>query len=79
MTSTVMINRIFPVQSLAIITYDRALCLYALLTHSSIDIGSFVLSTMIGVQLVGSNTSLPYGALVTRIAEHAGVPLAGEE
>lgn len=79
MTYAVMINRFFPIQSLATVTYDRVLCLYALLTHSSIDYGSFMLSMMMGVRLARLVTSLPYEALVTRIAEHAGESLAEEE
>lgn len=53
MTYVVMINRIFLIQSLASIRYDRALYLYALLTHSSIYYGFFMLMTMMGGQLAG--------------------------
>lgn len=74
-----MINRIFPVVRQATVTYDRALSLYALLTHPSIDFGSLALMNMMGVRQTGTNTSLPYGALITRIAEHAGVSLVGED
>lgn len=65
--------------SQATVTYDRALCLYALLTHRLIDFGSLALTNMIGVWDAATNTSLPYGVLITKIAEHAGVSLAGED
>lgn len=75
----VMISRVLPIKSLAIVMQERDLCLYAFLTRCSIDYGSFVLSTIMGVRLADQATSLPYGALVTQIVEHAVISLAGEE
>ena len=60
-----------------IITIERARCLYGLLTEASIDFGSLVTSTMMSVCLTDEGVALPYGALVTRIAEHTKVPMAG--
>jgi hypothetical protein len=45
----VMISRVLLMNSLINFMQERALSLYTLLTMSSIDCGSFVLSTMMGV------------------------------
>lgn len=68
-----MVSQIFLVVSLTSITIKRARCLYALLTETSIDFGSLVTLMMIAVQLVYQISTLPYRALVTRIAKHAKV------
>jgi hypothetical protein len=59
------------------ITIEIAHCLYALLTKASIDYDSLVTSTMMSVRLMDPSTALPYGALITRIVEHAKVSTAG--
>jgi hypothetical protein len=60
-----------------IITMERACCLYALLTEAPIDFGSLVTSTMMSIRLTDKGIALPYGALITRITEHAEVPMGG--
>jgi hypothetical protein len=59
------------------ITIERARCLYALLTETSIDYGSVVTSTMMSVPLLDKGFALPYGALITWIAEHFSLDMAG--
>ena len=56
---------------------ERARCLYALLTTAPINFSSLVTSTMMSVRLIDKGVALPYGALVTRIDEHAKVLMAG--
>ena len=73
----ILVNRILLVLSLTMITIERARCLYALLTKASIDYGSLVTSTMMSARLADSSTAFPKGALITRIVEHVGVPIAG--
>jgi hypothetical protein len=60
-----------------IITMERACCLYALLIEAPIDFGSLVTSTMMSIRLTDKAVALPYGALITRISEHAKVPMGG--
>jgi hypothetical protein len=50
------------------ITIERACCLYAMLTETPIDYGSVVNSTMMSVRLLDKGFTLPYEALITRIA-----------
>jgi hypothetical protein len=69
----VVMSRVLPVLSLMMITMDRARCLYALLTETSIDYGSVVTVAMMSVWHADSCTALPYGALITRIVQHARV------
>jgi hypothetical protein len=59
------------------ITIERAHCLYALLTETPIDYDSVVTSTMMLVRLLDKGFSLPYRALITRIAEHFKVDMIG--
>jgi hypothetical protein len=70
-------SHVLPVLSLTMITMDRARCLYALLTETSIDYGSMVTITMMSVRHADSCTALPYGALITQIVQHAGVDTKG--
>jgi hypothetical protein len=73
----VVMSRVLPVLSLTMITMDRARCLYALLTETSIDYGSVVTVAMMSMRHADSCTALPYGALITRIVQHAGVDTEG--
>jgi hypothetical protein len=57
------------------ITIEKAHCLYAMLTEAPIDYGSMVITTMMSVRLLDKGFVLPYGALITQIAEHAGVDM----
>jgi hypothetical protein len=66
-------NRVLLILSLTLITMDRARCLYALLTKVVVDYGFVVTITMMSVWHVDSCIALPYGALVTRILQHARV------
>jgi hypothetical protein len=70
-------SRVLLVLSLTMITIDRARCLYALLTETSIDYGFVVTIAMMSVRHVDSCTALPYGALITRIIQHARVDSGG--
>ena len=63
----ILMSRVLPVLSLTLITIERARCLYALLTEATIDYGSVVIVMMMSVRLADSCTTLPYGALITRI------------
>jgi hypothetical protein len=73
----VVMSCVLPVLSLMMITMDRARCLYALLTETSIDYGSMVTVVMMSIWHVDSCTTLPYGALITQIVQHAGVDTEG--
>jgi hypothetical protein len=73
----VVMSRVLPVLSLTMITMDRARCLYALLIETSIDYGSIVIIAMMSVRHADSCTALPYGALITRIIQHAKVDIDG--
>ena len=55
------------------ITIERARCLFALLTKAPIDFSSLVIATMMSIRLTNWGITLPFGALITQIAEHAGV------
>jgi hypothetical protein len=68
---------VLPVLSLMMIMMDRARCLYSLLTETSINYGSVVAVTMMLVRHANSCTALPYGALITRIVQHAEVDTEG--
>jgi hypothetical protein len=63
----VVMSHVLPVLSLTMITMDRARCLYALLTETSINYGYVVTVMMILVRHADSCIALPYGALITRI------------
>jgi hypothetical protein len=54
---------------------ERARC--ALLTEATINYGSIVMVTMMSVWLADSCTTLPYGALITRIVQNFGVVTEG--
>jgi hypothetical protein len=73
----VVMSRVLPLLSLTMITMDRTRCLYTLLTKTSIDYGSMVMVTMMLVRHADSCTALPYGALITRIVQHAEVDTEG--
>jgi hypothetical protein len=73
----VVMSRVLPVLSLTMITMDRARCLYALLTKTSIDYGFVVTVAMMSVQHADSCTTLPYGVLITWIVQHAEVDTDG--
>jgi hypothetical protein len=73
----VVMSRVLPLLSLTMITMDRARCLYALLTETSIDYGSVVTVAMMSMRHADSCTTLPYGALITQIVQHAGVDTEG--
>ena len=60
-----------------LVTVERARCLYALLTEASIDYDSLVTSMMTSVRLLDKGFALPYGALITWIAEHFRVDMTG--
>ena len=66
----ILASQVLPVISHTMITIERAHFLYSLLTKASIDYGSLVTSTMMSVRLLDKGFTLPYGALITRIAEH---------
>jgi hypothetical protein len=51
-------SRVLPVLSLTMITLDRARCLYAFLTETSIDYGSVVTVAMMSVRHVNSCTAI---------------------
>jgi hypothetical protein len=48
-----------------------------MLIEAPIDYSSVVTTTMMFVRLLDKGFALPYGALITRIAEHAGVDMTG--
>jgi hypothetical protein len=73
----VVMSRVLQILSLTLITMDRARCLYALLTEAAIDYGSIIMVTMMSIRHVDSCTTLPYGALVTWIIQHARVVTDG--
>jgi hypothetical protein len=73
----ILTSRVHPMLSHTMITIERACYLYALLTEASIDFGSIVTATMMSVRLTDWGIALPYGALITRIAEHARVLIRG--
>jgi hypothetical protein len=58
----IIISRIFPVRSLATITWDRAFRLYVMLTWTPIDFGSFVFLIMKDLRVADLGTFLPYEA-----------------
>jgi hypothetical protein len=70
-------SRVLPMLSLTMITMDRARCLYAPLTETSIDYGSVVIVVMMSVWHANSCIMLPYGALITRNVQHTGVDTKG--
>ena len=53
------------------ITIERVRCLDTLLTETPINFETLVTSTMMFVRLINLGITLPYGALITRIVEHA--------
>jgi hypothetical protein len=59
------------------ITIERACCLYAMLTETPIDYSSMFTTTMMSVRFLVKGFTLPYGAPITRITEHAGVDMTG--
>ena len=71
----ILASRILLVISHTLITIERARCLYALLNEASIYYASLVTSTMMYVQLLDKGFTLPYRALITRIAEHFRVDM----
>ena len=71
----VIINRIFPVRSLATITWDRAFYLYVVLTWTLIDFGSFVFLIMKDLRIADLGMFLPFKVQVTWIVEHVDVSL----
>jgi hypothetical protein len=73
----ILASRVLPVISHTMITIERAHCLYAILTEAPIDYGSVVTTTMMSVRLLDKGFALPYGALITWIAEHIGVDMTG--
>jgi hypothetical protein len=72
-----VMSRVLLILRLTMITMDRARCLYALLTEASIHYGSVITVEMMSVQHADSCTALPYGALITRIIQHARVDTDG--
>jgi hypothetical protein len=73
----ILASKVLPVISHTMITIVRARCLYAMLTKALIIYGSVVTTTMMSVRLLDKGFALPYGALITRIAEHARVDMTG--
>jgi hypothetical protein len=73
----VVMSHVLPVLSLTMITMDRARCLYALLTETSIDYGSVVTVAMMSVRHANSCITLPYRALITWIVQHVRVDTEG--
>jgi hypothetical protein len=73
----ILASWVLPIISHTMITIERAHCLYALLTKASIDYGSLVTSTMMLVRLLDMGFTLPYGALITQIAEHFRMDVTG--
>jgi hypothetical protein len=71
----VVMSRVLPMLSLTMITMDRARCLYAFMTETSIDYGSVVTVVMMSVRHADACTVLPSGALITRIIQHARVDI----
>jgi hypothetical protein len=74
----ILASQVLPVISHTMIIIERARCLYALLTESPIDYGFVVTSIMMSVRLLDKGFTLPYGALITRIAVHFGVDMMGQ-
>ena len=73
----ILTSWVHPVLSHTMITIERARCLYALLTEACIDFSFLVTAMMMSVQLIDQGITLPYGALITWIAEHARVYIKG--
>ena len=73
----ILASRVLQVISHTLITIERAHCLYALLTEASIKYGSLVTSTMMSIRILDKGFALPYGALITRIAEHFRMDMTG--
>jgi hypothetical protein len=73
----ILASQVLLVISHTMITIERARCLYALLTEVPINYGSLVTSTMMSVRLLDKGFTLPYGALITRIAKHFRVDMIG--
>ena len=73
----ILTSRVHPMLSHTIITIKRARFLYAFLTETLIDFGSLVTTAMMSVELTDRGITLPYEALITRIAEYAGVRIEG--
>jgi hypothetical protein len=71
----ILASKVLPVISHTMITIERARCLYAMPTETPIDYDSVVTTTMMSVRLLDKGFALPYGALITWIAEHAGVDM----
>jgi hypothetical protein len=73
----ILARQILTVISHMIITMERDCCLYALQTKAPIDFDSLVISTMMSIWLTDKGIAFSYGALVTRIAKQAEVPMVG--
>jgi hypothetical protein len=73
----ILARRVLPVISHTMITIERTRCLYAMLIEAPIDYGFVVTTTMMFVRLLDKGFALPYEALTTQIAEHAGVDMTG--
>jgi hypothetical protein len=71
----ILASRILLVIIHMMITIERARCLYAMLTETPIDYSSVVNFTMMSIKLLDKHFALPYGALITRIAEHFRVDM----
>jgi hypothetical protein len=71
----ILASQVLLVISHTMITIERARCLYALLTETPIDYNFVVTSTMMFVRLLDKSFALPYGTLITRIAEHFKVDM----
>jgi hypothetical protein len=73
----ILASRVLPIISHMMITIERARCLYDMLIEAPIDYGFVVTTTIMSVRLLDKGFVLPYGALITRIAEHVGVDMTG--
>ena len=66
----ILTSRVHLVLRHTMITIERAHYLYALLIEAFIDFGALVTTIMMLVRLNDWGIALPYGALITQIAEH---------
>jgi hypothetical protein len=73
----ILASQVLPVISHTLITIERARCLYALFTEAHINYRSLVTSTMMLVRLLDKGFALPYGTLITWIAEHFRMDMTG--
>jgi hypothetical protein len=73
----ILASRILPVISHTMITIERARYLCAMLIEAPIDYSFVVTTTMMYVRHLDKGFALPYGALITRIMEHARVDMTG--